>query len=474
MTMLGKIRKVHFVGIGGIGMSGIAEVLLNLGFKVSGSDMKKTQVTERLERLGGRIFEGHAASNVQDAQVVVVSSAVPPGNPEILEAERLKVPVISRAEMLAELMRLKFCVAVAGAHGKTTVTSMIAVMLSQGGLDPTAVIGGRLDAFGSSARLGKGDLMVVEADESDRSFLVLYPSIAVVTNIDREHLDHYPNLEELDSAFVSFMNRVPFYGAVIACTDPLRATGEARLCSVLPRVRRRVVAYGLERGADVTAEAIDLSPRGATFQGRVRGKTIGRFTLRIPGRHNVQNALAAVAVGLELDVDPGVMRSSLEQFRGADRRFQVKGESEGVTVVDDYGHHPTEIRATLDAAQLRGAKRLWVIFQPHRFTRTKYLMDEFARCFDGCDRVYVLDIYPASEPPLPGITSERLVERMRELGFDRARYAPSQEEVVREVLAEVRKGDLVLTMGAGNVWKIADALLEALRAPSTVGRSRLG
>src|SRR5437867_3611834 len=320
-SMLGKIRKIHFVGIGGIGVSGISEVLINLGFTVSGSDLKASAVTARLARLGARVFEGHRAENVRGAEVVVISSAVRPDNPEILEANRLHIPVIPRAEMLAELMRLKFSIAVAGAHGKTTTTSMIAVMLSQGGLDPTAVIGGRLDAFGSSARLGKGDLMVVEADESDRSFLVLYPSIAVVTNIDREHLDHYRNLEELDSAFVSFMNRVPFYGAVVACTDPLRATGEARLCSVLPRVRRRVVTYGLERGADVSAEAIDLSPGGATFQGRARGKTIGRFTLRISGRHNVQNALAAVAVGLELEVDAGVMLSRLEQFRGAARRL---------------------------------------------------------------------------------------------------------------------------------------------------------
>ena len=305
MTMLGKIRKVHFVGIGGIGMSGIAEVLLNLGFKVSGSDLKKTQVTERLERLGGRIFEGHAASNVQDAQVVVVSSAVPPGNPELLEAERLKVPVIARAEMLAELMRLKFCVAVAGAHGKTTVTSMIAVMLSQGGLDPTAVIGGRLDAFGSSARLGKGDLMVVEADESDRSFLVLYPSIAVVTNIDREHLDHYRNLEELDSAFVSFMNRVPFYGAVVACTDPLRATGEARLCSVLPRVRRRVVTYEgptyrLRRSTSVRGERPSRdepeAKRSAGSRSASRGATTCRTHLR-PSPSGLNLRLTRVSCG---------------------------------------------------------------------------------------------------------------------------------------------------------------------------------
>ncbi len=471
--MLGKIRKIHFVGIGGIGMSGIAEVFLNLGFTVSGSDLKRTAITDRLERLGARLVEGHAAGNVRDAQVVVVSSAVQQDNPEIVEARRLQIPVIARAEMLAELMRLKFCVAVAGAHGKTTVTSMIAVMLAQAGLDPTAVVGGRLDAFGSSARLGKGELMVVEADESDRSFLYLLPSIAVVTNIDREHLDHYRNLEEIASVFVSFMNKVPFYGAVIVCTDRVATATEAPLRSFLPFLRRRVVTYGLEPGADLTAEAIELSSQGGSFEARMKGKVLGRFVIHAPGRHNVQNALAAVAVGLELELSVEQIRAGLEQFRGADRRFQIKGEWEGVTVVDDYGHHPTEIRATLDAARLTGAARLWVIFQPHRYTRTKFLMDDFARCFDGCERIYVLDIYAASEAPLPGITSERLVQRMRELGCDRARYAASEREVIREVLAETRTGDLVLTIGAGSVWKVAESLVEARRStgPSGTGLS---
>ncbi len=473
--MLGKIRKIHFVGIGGIGMSGIAEVLLNLGFTVSGSDLKKTAVTERLEKLGARVFEGHAAENVRGVEVLVVSSAVPPDNPELAESRRLQLPLITRAEMLAELMRLKSCVAVAGAHGKTTVTSMIAVMLSQAGMDPTAVIGGRLDAFGSSARLGKGDLMVVEADESDRSFLYLLPSIAVVTNIDREHLDHYRDIDEIAAAFVSFMNKVPFYGVVVACVDPPPASGGLPLASLLPKVRRRVVTYGLEPacagrpGADVSAGSLELAPKGGTFEARVKGKSLGRFSIGIPGRHNVQNALAAVGVGLELDLTADQMRSGLERFRGADRRFQVRGEWEGVTLVDDYGHHPTEIHATVEAARLRRPKRLWVIFQPHRYTRTRYLMDEFAGCFDGSDRVYVLDIYPASEPPLPGVTAERLVERMRQLGCKAARYAPSANEVVREVLADARPGDLVLTVGAGTVWKIADTLAESLKAGASSG-----
>jgi UDP-N-acetylmuramate--alanine ligase len=465
--MLGKIRNIHFVGIGGIGMSGIAEVLLNLGFTVSGSDLKTTLVTERLSRMGARIFEGHAAENVRHAQVVVVSSAVPGTNPEVEEGKRLGTPVIPRAEMLAELMRLKFCVTVAGSHGKTTTTSMIAVMLAEAGMDPTAVIGGRLDAFGSSARLGKSELMVVEADESDRSFLYLYPDIAVVTNIDREHLDHYRDLEEIASVFASFMDKVPFYGAVIACSD---APWRAPLGMVLPRLRRRVVTYGLERGADLLAENLETGAGRSEFDVRVKGKPLGRFAVNVPGRHNVQNTLAAVAVGIELGLDAGKIRHGLERFRGADRRFQTKAEIDGIRIVDDYGHHPQEIRATLEAAQLTGARRIWAIFQPHRYTRTKFLMDDFAGCFGACSRVDVLDIYPASEPPIPGVTSRRMVERMRELGFTRARYAASEQELMDEVLAEAGPGDLILTIGAGNVWRIGEALAAALQARS----ARLG
>lgn len=441
-------------------MSGIAEVLLNLGFIVSGSDLKGTPVTDRLAKLGARIFEGHAALNVFNAQVVVTSSAVSPANPEVLEAARLQIPVIPRAEMLAELMRMKFSVAVAGAHGKTTVTSMIAVMLAQAGLDPTAVIGGRLDVFGSSARLGKGDLMVVEADESDRSFLHLLPTIAVVTNIDREHLDHYGDLDDIASAFASFMNKVPFYGAVVGCVDP---PWKKMFMSLMPRLHRRVVTYGIESGADVTAPSVQLSPTGADFEVEVKGKSLGPFSIRVPGRHNVQNALAAVAVGLELDLNAAQIREGFENFRGADRRFQVKAVCDGITLVDDYGHHPSEIRATLEAARLGSWKRIWAIFQPHRYTRTKFLMDDFASCFAGCDRVYVLDIYAASEPPIPGTTSERLVERMRELGFDRARYAPSEESVISEVLRQAQPGDLIMTVGAGSITKMAETLAAAMR-----------
>ncbi len=461
--MLGKIRKIHFVGIGGIGMSGIAEVLLNLGFEVSGSDLKATPVTDRLASLGARVFEGHAASNASESQVVVVSSAVAKDNPEIQEAHRRQIPVIPRAEMLAELMRLKFNVAVAGAHGKTTVTSMIAVMTAEAKLDPTAVIGGRLDVFGSSARLGKSDLMVVEADESDRSFLILLPSIAVVTNIDREHLDHYRDIEEIAAAFVSFMNKVPFYGAVVACFDP---PWRELMQTLLPKLRRRVVTYGIEPGADLRGEVRELTPLGSVFNVEVKGKVLGPFSIHVPGRHNVQNALAAVAVGLELDLTAEQIRQGLERFRGADRRFQIKAEVGGVVIVDDYGHHPTEIRATLDAARLRRAQRVIAIFQPHRYTRTKFLMDELAGSFTGCDRVYVLDIYGASEKPIPGVTSERLVERMHQLGVSNAHYEPSAELIVQALLSDARPGDLIITIGAGNVWKIGEALAGELQSRS--------
>jgi UDP-N-acetylmuramate--alanine ligase len=459
--MLGKIRKIHFVGIGGIGMSGIAEVLLNLGFEVSGSDQKATPVTERLATLGARVFIGHAAGNAREAQVVVVSSAVRADNPEIQEAQQRQVPVIPRAEMLAELMRLKFSVAVAGAHGKTTVTSMLAVMTAEAKLDPTAVIGGRLDVFDSGARLGKSDLMVVEADESDRSFLYLLPSIAVVTNIDREHLDHYRDLDDIAAAFVSFMNKVPFYGTVVACFDP---PWRAMMQTLIPQLRRRVVTYGIEAGADVQGRMCELTHSGSMFDVVVKGKVLGPFTIHVPGRHNAQNALAAVTVGLELDLTPEQIRQGLERFRGADRRFQIKAEIDGITIVDDYGHHPTEIRATLDAARLRGAKRIIAIFQPHRYTRTKFLLDEFAGCFEGCDRVYVLEIYAASEPPIPGVSSGMLVGRMHQMGLNNARYAPSEEKLLEELVNDARPGDLIITIGAGSVWKMGEALALKLRA----------
>jgi UDP-N-acetylmuramate--alanine ligase len=360
-------------------------------------------------------------------------------------------------------MRMKFNVAVAGAHGKTSVTSMISVMAAEAKLDPTAVIGGRLDVFGSSARLGKSDLMVVEADESDRSFLYLLPSIAVVTNIDREHLDHYRDLEDIAAAFVSFMNKVPFYGTVVVCFDtPWRELMQ----TLMPKLRRRVVTYGIEAGADIQGTIRELTSAGSVFDVAVKRKALGTFTIPVPGRHNVQNALATIAVGLELDLSPEQIRSGLERFRAADRRFQIKAEVEGITIVDDYGHHPTEIRATLDAARLRGAKRLIAVFQPHRYTRTQFLMDELAGSFAGCDRVYVLDIYGASEQPIPGITSGSLVGRMHELGVNNARYAPSEVQLLQELAREAQPGDLIITIGAGSVWKIGEGLAKQLGARS--------
>jgi UDP-N-acetylmuramate--alanine ligase len=460
--MLGKIRRIHFVGIGGIGMSGIAELLLNLGFNVSGSDLKATLVTDRLEKLGARVFKGHAAQQIEGAEVVVVSSAVPEMNPEIAEAKRRHIPVIPRAEMLAELMRLKFSVAVAGAHGKTTVTSMVALMLTSANLDPTAVIGGRLDAFGSSARLGRGELMVVEADESDRSFLCLLPSIAVVTNIDREHLDRYRNLEDIHDAFVSFMNKVPFYGAVVACSD---APWRAELEAIRPRLSRRLVTYGIEPGADIRATEVEQNSAGSAFAVVSGDRRLFSLRLGVVGRHNVQNALAAVGVGFELGLSGEQIRGGLESFRGADRRFQVKYEAGGITVVDDYGHHPTEIGATLEAARSRGARRIWAIFQPHRYTRTRFLIDDFGPAFSICERVYVLDIYPAGEPPIAGITAGDLVARMQETGCPSARFAPSEDQVVAEIAAQAEPGLLILTIGAGSVGRIADELVQAF-APS--------
>src|SRR5581483_794977 len=387
--MFKKFQHIHFIGIGGIGMSGIAEVLLNLGYQVSGSDVKRSAITDGLESLGGKIYEGHAAENVEGAQVVVTSTAVRPDNVEVVEAARRQIPVIPRAEMLAELMRLKYGIAVAGSHGKTTTTSMIAAVLAGANLDPTLVVGGRLNSMGSSARLGKGDFMVVESDESDRSFLHLAPILAVITNIDREHLDHYGTLEELQRAYAEFANRVPFYGAVIACRD------DAHVRAILPRLRRRVITYGSEIGdgaADMAIGDIHCGHFQSRFRLRFRGRDLGEFQLQVPGRHNVLNATAAVAAGLELKIDLEQVRLALADFRGVERRFQVRGVVDGVTVIDDYGHHPTEIRATISAARDCEYGRVLAVFQPHRYTRTALLMDEFARCFEGCAAVFVMDI----------------------------------------------------------------------------------
>ena len=447
-------------------MSGIAEVLLNLGYRISGSDLKSSAVTRRLAALGATIFEGHAAANVAGADVVVTSSAISVDNPEVAEARRLHVPVIQRAEMLAELMRLKYGIAIAGMHGKTTTTSMVAAVLAAGGLDPTVVVGGRVDAMGSNARLGKSQYLVAEADESDRSFLKLSPILSVVTNIDREHMDCYRDMRDVRRTFLEFMERVPFYGMVVGCND------DAALRRLLPRVHRRVTTYGTSRGSDflIRMEASVASGEHgplSCFQVTYKEKNLGEFTLHVPGVHNVLNATAAIAVGIALDISAEQIRSALDGFRGVDRRFQLKGKAAGVSVIDDYGHHPTEIRATLAAARQCGFRRVHVIFQPHRFTRTRDLMDEFTTAFADADTLCVLDIYPASEKPIEGITAEALARRIAGAGKRTVAYAPSFSDAVASVAALARVGDMVLTLGAGSVSQLGPMMLERLEGAAT-------
>jgi UDP-N-acetylmuramate--alanine ligase len=455
--MLKKIQRVHFVGIGGSGMSGIAEVLINLGHTVTGSDLKRSATTDRLAAQGARIFEGHAAANVAGAQVVVTSTAVKPDNPEVQEARRLRVPVIPRAEMLAELMRLKHGVAVAGSHGKTTTTSMVAMVLDHGGLDPTVVVGGRLGVLGSGAKLGRGDYMVVEADESDRSFLRLTPTVAVVTNIDREHLDTYRDMADLQEAFLGFVNKVPFYGSAVLCLD------DGPLQDILARVQRRVITYGVSPNAHVSAREVTLGPQGASYTAVRGGEVLGRVDLRVPGAHNVLNSLAAVAVGLDLEVAFEQVQAGLHAFTGVDRRFQQRGDKGGVLVIDDYGHHPTEIRATLEALRsVAGARRCVVLFQPHRYSRTQHLWDEFCRCFLQADVLLLSDVYAAGEEPIEKVSALALAEAIEARGHQHVRYAGDLKSAIDALAAEVREGDVVLTLGAGSVWTAGEELLRRM------------
>jgi UDP-N-acetylmuramate--alanine ligase len=452
-------QHAHFIGIGGIGMSGIAEILLSLGMKVSGSDLRRGPVTDRLAQLGATVYEGHQAINVAEATVVVTSSAVSASNPEVLEAHARKIPVIQRAEMLAELMRLKYSIVIAGMHGKTTTTSMVASVLSAGGLDPTVVVGGRVDALGSNARLGTTQYLVAEADESDRSFLKLSPIRAIVTNLDREHMDCYHDMADVERAFIDFMDRVPFYGAVTACLD------NPQLAAILPRARRRVFTYGVAPEADFRLEFLapveSVEGRFARFQVVTAQGPLGPFELHVPGRHNVLNATAAVAIASQLQIPTDKIAEGLNHFRGVDRRFQQRGQARGVTVVDDYGHHPTEIRATLAAARECGHKRVFVVFQPHRYTRTKDLMDEFASAFTDADTVVVLPIYAASEEPIPGVTAEVLANRIQ---GPAVQYAPEFAAAVAAITEQAREGDLILTLGAGNVSQLAPQILAALES----------
>ncbi|MGA3048668.1 MAG: UDP-N-acetylmuramate--L-alanine ligase [Terracidiphilus sp.] len=452
-------QHAHFIGIGGIGMSGIAEILLSLGMKVSGSDLRRGPVTDRLVQLGASVYEGHNAANVVGATVVVTSSAVSSSNPEVVEAHARKIPVIQRAEMLAELMRLKYSIVIAGMHGKTTTTSMVASVLTAGGLDPTVVVGGRVDALGSNARLGTTQYLVAEADESDRSFLKLSPIRAIVTNLDREHMDCYRDMADVERAFLEFMDKVPFYGAVTACLD------NPQLAAILPRARRRVFTYGVAPEADFRLEFLapieSVAGRFARFQVVTDQGPLGPFELHVPGRHNVLNAASAVAIACQLEIPADKIAEGLSHFRGVDRRFQLRGQARGVTVVDDYGHHPTEIRATLAAARECGHKRIRVIFQPHRFTRTKDLMDQFASAFGDADDVVVLPIYAASEEPIPGVTAEVLASRIQ---GPAVQFAPEFASAVAAVTASASEGDLILTLGAGSVSQLAPQILAALEA----------
>ena len=457
-AMFAPSQRVHFIGIGGIGMSGIAEILLTMGYAVSGSDLRGSATTERLAGLGATIYVGHAAGNAAASDVVVTSSAVAKDNPEVVEARARKIPVIQRAEMLAELMRLKYGIAIAGMHGKTTTTTMVAAVLAGGDLDPTVVVGGRVDALGSNARLGRSQYLVAEADESDRSFLKLSPILAVVTNLDREHMDSYADMADVENCFVEFMDKVPFYGAVTACVD------DARLKAILPRVTRRVYTYGESAEADFRLRMLPGAEGcHARFEVNARGLVLGPFELHVPGRHNVLNAAAAVAIGVQLGLTPEKIAAGLATFRGVNRRFQVRGAERGVTVIDDYGHHPTEIRATLQAARECGYGRVLVLFQPHGYTRTRDLMEDFAGAFGDADAVQVLDIYAASEQPIEGINGEVLAAAIREKNGGRVMYAASMGEAVERLAAEARPGEMILTLGAGSVSQAGPLLLEALR-----------
>ncbi len=464
--MYGSTHRIHFIGIGGSGMSGLAEVLLNMGYQVSGSDLKATEVTDRIVSLGGRVFTGHATSNVEGSQVVVYSSAVKPDNPELSAARAAGVPVIARADMLAELMRMKYGVAIGGSHGKTTTTSMVAAVLQRGGLDPTIVVGGRLKTLGANAQLGHGRFLVAEADESDGSFLRLAPAVTVITNIDREHLDHYKDLDDIRQAFTYFANRVPFYGVSVLCVDDDNVRG------ILPNLSKRHILYGTRPGAEIRGVDLKLLPHGSVFQIEAAGRMLGTVELNVPGRHNALNAMAAVAVGLELEIAFAHIAEALAGFRGVGRRFELRGEAGGVRVYDDYGHHPTEIAATLAAAKGLGG-RVLVVFQPHRYSRTEALREEFGRCFTDADQAWILDVYAAGEPPIPGISGKTVVDSAHAKGATHVHFTPSHAEAVEAAVREARAGDVLLTLGAGDVSKLADTLLASLRRAGTVaGESR--
>jgi UDP-N-acetylmuramate--alanine ligase len=456
MYRRGRIQRIHFVGIGGIGMSGIAEVLLNLGYHISGSDLKETEVTRRLQTLGCDISYGHRKENLKEADVVVVSSAIRQGNPEVEVAEQRLIPVIPRAEMLAELMRMKVAIAIAGTHGKTTTTSLIATVLAAGGLDPTVVIGGRLNSIGSSARLGQGEFLVAEADESDGSFLRLMPTIAVVTNIDPEHLDFYKGIEEIKETFLGFLNKIPFFGLAVLCLD------HPNIQSLIPRLKKRFATYGLTTQADFQAKEIVFEGLSTSFDVIHQRREIGRLKLRMPGLHNVYNALATLATAFELDIPFQVVQETLRDFSGIQRRFQIRGEKKGILIVDDYGHHPVEIMATLRAARRGWNRRIITVFQPHRYTRTQALFQEFLTAFNDADVLILTEIYPAGEDRIEGVEASALFEGIREYGHKNVTYLADKKEIVDHLLRVIAPGDLVITLGAGDIWQVADELMKRL------------
>ena len=456
MYRKGKIQHIHFVGIGGIGMSGIAEVLLNLGYHISGSDIKETEVTRRLQALGCEISYGHRKENVREVDVVVISSAIRQSNPEVEAAEQRLIPVIPRAEMLAELMRMKIGIAIAGTHGKTTTTSLIATVLAAGGLDPTVVIGGRLNSIGSNARLGQGDFLVAEADESDGSFLKLMPTIAVVTNIDPEHLDYYRGIDEIKETFLSFLNKIPFYGLAVLCLD------HPNIQSLIPRLKKRFTTYGLTTQADFQAKEIVFEGLSTTFDVIYRNQDISRLKIQMPGLHNVYNALATLATAFELDIPFRVVQETLRDFSGIQRRFQIKGEKKGILIVDDYGHHPVEIMATLRAARTGWERRIVAVFQPHRYTRTQTLFHDFLTAFNEANVLVLTDIYPAGEDPIDGVEANALFEGIRDYGHKDVTYIADKNKIVDHLLRITTPGDLVITLGAGDIWQVSEEVVKRL------------
>ena len=454
--MFKKIQRIHMVGIGGVGMSGIAEVLLNRGYLVTGSDLKLSPITARLVSLGARVSQGHSKDQLDEVDLVVFSSAVKKNNPELSEAQRRKIPTIPRAEMLAELMRMKYGITVAGTHGKTTTTSMIAAVLGNGGLDPTVVLGGRLDTFGSNAKLGTGEFMVVEADESDRSFLLLSPTVAIVTNIDEDHMESYSSVEDLKNTFIEFVNKVPFYGVVVLCLDDTVAR------SIVPKIKRRVITYGFCKEADLHITNTSHQGLKSEFFLHNRGNLVGRFKLKIPGKHNILNAVASIAVGLDLGISVEALRFSLTNFSGVDRRFQLKGTINGITVVDDYAHHPTEIAVTLDAAKQLQPDRLVVVFQPHRYTRTQYCFEAFVKVLQAADLIFLTDIYAAGEESIKGLTSNKLCNAIRKDGHRHTYYLNNLTEIASQLSSHLKEGDVLITMGAGNIWTAGESILKKL------------